>query len=98
MQKIYQLPVVDVKTRIALGKTKREQRSGYIIKEEDAKLAYVSFPKEVDFTFPDLFPEDGEAKKNLKDDEKALDESKKNYKKYLERNKERKALPGWFSI
>lgn len=90
--------MVDVKTRIALGKTKREQRSGYIIKEEDSKLAYVSFPKEVDFTFPDVFPEDAETKKNLKDDEKALDESKKNYKKYLDRNKERKALPGWYSI
>lgn len=87
-----------MKTRIALGRTKREERSGYIIKEEDAKLAYVSFPKEVQFTFPDVFPEDAETKKNLKDDEKSLDEAKKKYKEYLDRNKKRRALPGWFSI
>lgn len=40
--KIYNIPVVDVRTRIALGKTKADQTLGYITKEEDTKYAYVS--------------------------------------------------------
>lgn len=98
LEKIYKLPVVDIRTRIAPGKTKREERSGYIIKDEDSKLAYVSFPKEVSFTYPDLFPEDSETKKNIKDDEKSLEDAKQRYKQFLDRNSKRKALPGWFSI
>lgn len=81
-----------------MGKTKREERSGYLIKEEDQKLAYVTFPKEVSFTFPDLFPEDSESKTNMKEDEKSLDDAKQRYKQYLDRNAKRPALPGWFSI
>lgn len=98
MEKIYKLPVVDVRTRIALGKTKREERAGYIIKEEDSKLAYVMFPKEVKFNFPNLFPEDAATKKDQKDDEKSLDEAKNKFKEFLDRNKKRRALPGWYSI
>lgn len=98
LEKIYKLPVVDVRTRIAMGKTKREERSGYIIKEEDAKLAYVTFPKEVSFKFPNLFPKESESQKNLKDDEKSLEDAKNRYKQFLDRNKKRRALPGWFSI
>ncbi|KAG5681453.1 hypothetical protein PVAND_010887 [Polypedilum vanderplanki] len=98
LEKIYKLPVVDVRTRIRMGRFKREERSGYIIKEKDPKLAYVTLPKEVSFTFPDLFPEDNETKKNLKDDEKALDQAKEKYKEFLDRNSKRRDLPGWFSI
>lgn len=84
--------------RIALGGTKREGRSGYIIKNDDLKIAYVTLPKEVEFTFPDIFPEDSETKKSIADDEKALDDAKKKYKEFLDRNKNRRALPGWFSF
>lgn len=41
LEKIYKIPVIDVRTRIALGKTKRDQK-GYVVKEEDTKLAYVT--------------------------------------------------------
>lgn len=98
LSKIYKLPVVDIRTRIAMGKTKREERSGYIIKEEDSKLAYVTFPKEVKFEFPNLFPKESESASNLKEDEKNLEDAKKRYKEFLDRNKTRRALPGWFSI
>ena len=81
-----------------MGLFKREERSGYIIKEEDAKIAYVTFPKEVDFKFPDLFPEDGETKQNIKDDEKSLEQAKDRFKGFLNRNAKRRSLPGWFSI
>lgn len=41
LTKIYNVPVVDVRTRIAMGKTKRDQVVGYVTKAEDSKLAYV---------------------------------------------------------
>lgn len=90
--------MIDVRTRIALGRTKKEERSGYIIKEEDSKIAYVTLPKEVEFTYPDLFPETSEKKKNKKDDEKSLDAAKDKFREYLDRNKKRRALPGWYSL
>lgn len=98
LEQVYKLPVIEVRTRIQLGRFKREERSGYIIKDCDPKLAYVTFPKEVDFKFPDLFPEDAETKQNMKDDEKALDQAKEKYKEFIDRNSKRRSLPGWFSI
>lgn len=96
LEKIYNIPVVDVRTRIAMGKTKRDMTLGYITKHDDTKLAYVTLPKDMTFEFPNLFP--AEAKQQLEDDKKSLDEAKKNHKKYLEKNKHRPGTPGWFSI
>lgn len=42
LEKIYKLPVVDVRTRIALGETKRDQTYGYVTKKDDVKYAYVT--------------------------------------------------------
>lgn len=42
LEKIYKIPVVDVRTRIDLGKTKRDHTVGYITKNDDMKLAYVT--------------------------------------------------------
>lgn len=42
LEKIYKVPVVDVRTRIALGETKRDQTYGYVTKKDDVKLAYVT--------------------------------------------------------
>ena len=39
LEKIYNVPVVKVDTRIALGKTRRV--TGYIVKDDDIKMAYV---------------------------------------------------------
>lgn len=41
LEKIYNIPVVDVRTRIALGKFKRDIGKGYVIKEDDVKYAYI---------------------------------------------------------
>ncbi|XP_062558587.1 large ribosomal subunit protein uL23m [Armigeres subalbatus] len=96
LEKVYNIPVVDVRTRIGMGKTKRDMIMGYISKNEDTKLAYVTLPKEVKFDFPDIFPSD--AKQQIEDDKKSLDEAKQNHKKYLEKNKHRPGTPGWFTI
>lgn len=42
LTKIYKLPVVDVRTRIALGEMKRDQAYGYVTKGDDIKIAYVT--------------------------------------------------------
>lgn len=42
LEKIYNVPVVHVRTKIALGKFKKEIVKGYITKDEDVKVAYVT--------------------------------------------------------
>ncbi|CAH1370444.1 unnamed protein product [Tenebrio molitor] len=42
LEKIYNVKVVDVRTRIAMGKTKRVHGKGYVIKEDDIKYAYIT--------------------------------------------------------
>ncbi|XP_049293641.1 probable 39S ribosomal protein L23, mitochondrial [Anopheles funestus] len=96
LEKIYKVPVVNVRTRIALGNTKRDLVLGYITKEEDTKLAYVTLPNNMKFEFPDIFPTD--AKQKIEDDKKSLEDAKKNHKKFLDKNKDRPGTPGWFSI
>lgn len=47
------------------------------------------------FKFPNIF----EKKKGDGDDDiKSLDEAKKSFKNYIERNKDRSDVPSWFSI
>ncbi|XP_039963983.1 39S ribosomal protein L23, mitochondrial [Bactrocera neohumeralis] len=95
LEKIYKLPVVDVRTRIEMGRTKRDQTHGYVTKEDDVKIAYVTLPRTEEFTFPDLFEKKEEQKKA---EEKSMDDSKQGFKRFLDRNKKRPGTPGWYSI
>ena len=42
LEKIYNIKVIDVRTRIALGETRRVPVKGYIVKDDDTKYAYVT--------------------------------------------------------
>lgn len=42
LEKIYKVPVVEVRTRVDMGKTYKEPGRGYVIKKEDTKIAYVT--------------------------------------------------------
>ncbi|KAG8230134.1 hypothetical protein J437_LFUL010626 [Ladona fulva] len=96
LEKVYNIPVMDVRTRIELGPTRPENLKGYIVKDEDVKVAYVVLPREIKFEFPNLFPK---TEKEIIDEEtKALKEVKAAYKKFEERNQMRSRLPGWFSF
>ncbi|KYB27800.1 large ribosomal subunit protein uL23m [Tribolium castaneum] len=95
LEKIYNIKVVDVRTRIALGPTRRVPAKGYVVKDEDIKYAYVTLPKDEKFVFPDLFPVDNKAKE---EEEATIKQSKEGFKQFLEKNKERPNMPGWFSI
>ncbi|XP_013100469.1 large ribosomal subunit protein uL23m [Stomoxys calcitrans] len=95
LEKIYKIPVMDVRTRIAMGSTKRDSTYGYVTKNDDMKIAYVTMPKDMEFKFPDIFAKKEETKKA---EDKAMDDSKEGFKKFLDRNKKRPGTPGWFSI
>uniref|UniRef100_A0A6M2DKG2 Large ribosomal subunit protein uL23m n=1 Tax=Xenopsylla cheopis TaxID=163159 RepID=A0A6M2DKG2_XENCH len=95
LEKIYKIPVIDVRTRIALGKTKRDQK-GYVVKEEDTKLAYVTLSKDETFEFPDIFTRKEE--ESYKDEMKNLNQSQELYKNFVNRNKNTPGTPGWFSF
>lgn len=41
LEKIYDIKTVDIRTRIALGKTRRDPGRGYVVKDDDVKYAYV---------------------------------------------------------
>lgn len=41
LEKIYNIPVVDVRTKISLGKFKRDVGKGYIVKDDDIKNAFI---------------------------------------------------------
>lgn len=42
LEKIYNIPVMHVRTRINLGRFKRNIGGRYIIKEDDTKMAYIT--------------------------------------------------------
>ncbi|KAM0728176.1 Large ribosomal subunit protein uL23m [Formica fusca] len=92
LEKIYNIGIVDVRTRIAMGKTKKDRLQGCIIKEDDRKIAYVVLPKDQSFVFPDLFKD---RKSEL--DEKTMNESKQDLQEFVKVNKA-PGLPGWFRI
>lgn len=95
LEKIYNINVVKIDTRIELGKTKREPRRGYIVKDDDTKYAYVTLPRGEKFEFPNLY--EGEHSEQRISDKKSIEEVKKQTQKYLEKTKDRPGVPGWFS-
>ncbi|XP_030747214.1 probable 39S ribosomal protein L23, mitochondrial [Sitophilus oryzae] len=95
LEKIYNVDVVHVRTRIGLGKTKRDPGLGYVVKADDTKYAYVTLPKDQEFKFPDLFPKVSTVEEDY---EKTIKQTKDGFKDYLDKNKERPGMPGWFTV
>lgn len=52
----------------------------------------------MEFEYPEIIQPKEEKDKEQKKEMQTLDEMENQFKKYCERNKERKGLPGWFSI
>lgn len=51
LEKIYNVNVAHVRTRIALGKTRRDLVKGYVTKEDDVKLAYVTLVNIINYVY-----------------------------------------------
>ncbi|CAH4022225.1 probable 39S ribosomal protein L23, mitochondrial [Pieris brassicae] len=95
LEKIYKVPVVEVRTKISLGKFRKDIGKGYVVKDDDIKTAFVTLPKTTTFEFPNIFEK---KKGDVEDDLKSLEETKKTFKQYIERNRDRSDIPSWFSI
>ncbi|KAF7245582.1 39S ribosomal protein L23, mitochondrial [Varanus komodoensis] len=57
LEKIYNVPVAAVRTRIQHGSNKQRDHKNRHIKKPDYKVAYVQLAGGQTFQFPDLFPE-----------------------------------------
>ncbi|KAL1506344.1 hypothetical protein ABEB36_005727 [Hypothenemus hampei] len=95
LEKIYNVKPIHIRTRIASGKCRRDPGKGYIVKNDDIKYAYVTLPRGEVFEFPDIFPN---IKEQEKEYEKTLKQSKQVFDQFLEKNKERREMPGWFTF
>ncbi|XP_075214160.1 mitochondrial ribosomal protein L23 [Lycorma delicatula] len=97
LEKIYKIPVVEVKESIETGEFKRQPQHGYVIKDDDFKRAYVTLPRGTVFEFPDIFAKD-KVEQEKEEYEKRQEEIKKGFKNYKDRNSKRPGLPGWFGL
>uniref|UniRef100_A0A023FFK2 Large ribosomal subunit protein uL23m n=1 Tax=Amblyomma cajennense TaxID=34607 RepID=A0A023FFK2_AMBCJ len=97
LEKIYKVPVADVRTKIMQGKIRKAEGKAYLVKEDDYRVAFVTLPKGEEFTFPDLF-----SKTALKEKEesmqKQMEHSQELQKTFIREDPHRHGLPSWFGI
>jgi len=106
LEKIYKVPVLDVKTKNVTGKTEysphwRESRE--LFKDDDIKYAFVTVPMRSveNFKFPDLeeITKDTEDAKDQKNSVKELDSMKQKFKQTTGTSGGRKpGIPTFFGI
>lgn len=53
LEKIYKVPVVDIKTKITLGKFRKDISKGYVVKDDDIKYAFITLVRKliIDFSY-----------------------------------------------
>ncbi|NXA51657.1 RM23 protein, partial [Nothocercus julius] len=97
LEKIYNVPVVAVRTRIQHGAHNRRNHKNQRIKKPDYKVAYVQLGQGQTFQFPNLFPE-----KEQTPEARSFDDFKK---KYIEKEQQRQrgdprrgGVPDWFGL
>nr|XP_025948582.1 39S ribosomal protein L23, mitochondrial [Dromaius novaehollandiae] len=97
LEKIYNVPVVAVRTRIQYGAHNRRNHKNQRVKKPDYKVAYVQLGQGQTFQFPNLFPE-----KEQTPEARSFDDFKN---KYLEKEKQRQrgdprrgGVPDWFGL
>jgi len=54
LEKIYKIPVVDVRTVNKMGKTRQNAFGNYLVNDKDYKVAFVTLPEGHKFEWPDL--------------------------------------------
>ncbi|XP_067151604.1 large ribosomal subunit protein uL23m [Apteryx mantelli] len=97
LEKIYNVPVVAVRTRIQHGAHNRRNHKNQRVKKPDYKVAYVQLGQGQTFQFPNLFPE-----KEQTPEARSFDDFKN---KYLEEEAQRQrgdprrgGVPDWFGL
>lgn len=97
LEKIYKVPVADVRTAIVQGKIRKAEGKSYLVKEDDFRVAFVTLPKGEAFTFPDLFSKTASSEKE-KSMSKQVEEVEEVKKLYLRKDPHREGLPNWFGL
>ncbi|KAM6393673.1 large ribosomal subunit protein uL23m isoform 1-T1 [Pluvialis apricaria] len=97
LEKIYNVPVAAVRTRIQYGANNKRNHKNHRVKKPDYKVAYVQLGRGQTFQFPNLFPE-----KEQDTETRSFDDFKN---KYMEREKQRQegdprrgGVPDWFGL
>ena len=102
LEKIYNVPVMNVKTKNISGPTWRNMLAQQInkkielYKEDDFKVAYVVMPKDYKFEFPNVTEQPESDKKSAKDAETEVETTKRIYMKNAKGAK--RGIPSFFGI
>ncbi|XP_003747897.1 39S ribosomal protein L23, mitochondrial [Galendromus occidentalis] len=97
LEKIYKIPVAHVKTEVILGEIKPQRWKGYLVKNDDYRIATVTLHEGSFFEFPKMFKEDamGEALDEYEEETEKLKELERKYKRV---DPLRKDVPDFFGI
>lgn len=99
LEKIYNVPVANVKTVNKLGKIRQNAFAQYLVKDDDQKIAFVTLPPGHKFEWPELKITEGETKQK-EDAEAEVANSKEQFSKdILQDNvKYRPGVPTFFGL
>ena len=103
LEKIYQIPVMEVVTKNLPGHTHKNvldrRNLGELYKDDDVKVAYVTFPKDYKWEFPDVTTKPETDQKSEKKAESEVVQAKKEFKKSAGLSKgTRKGIPTFFGL
>ncbi|XP_050726317.1 39S ribosomal protein L23, mitochondrial-like [Eriocheir sinensis] len=96
LEKIYKINVENIITHNKMGEFSRSKFGGYIVKDDDYKVAYVTLPKDQKFEFPDLFPKEKE--EEVEKQKKQIKILEREFKRITRLHNHRHGVPGWFGV
>ncbi|KAM7226106.1 hypothetical protein CapIbe_022251 [Capra ibex] len=97
LERIYNVPVAAVRTRVQHGSNRRRDHRNVRIKQPDYKVAYVQLAHGQTFTFPDLFPK-GKRPGGSSVDEDLQDQVLEEQQRRQSSDPRRGGVPGWFGL
>ncbi|TRY73737.1 hypothetical protein TCAL_02539 [Tigriopus californicus] len=95
LEQIYQVPVMDVRTVNLTGKTHQHRQLGFLHKDDDQKVAFVTLPKDTKFEFPDILAM-GERDQREQQTMDEFKDAQKAFKQGTESKPGREGLPSFF--
>ncbi|XP_006051535.1 39S ribosomal protein L23, mitochondrial isoform X2 [Bubalus bubalis] len=97
LERIYNVPVAAVRTRVQHGSNRRRDHRNVRIKQPDYKVAYVQLAHGQTFTFPDLFPK-GKQPGGSSADEDLRDQVLEEQRQRQSPDPRRGGVPSWFGL
>jgi len=99
LENIYKVPVANVKTVNRMGPTRKNMFKGYVMKDPDFKVAYVTLPADYKFEWPDLKIAT-QLEKVTDQQDKELDGAKEQWNKAVnaDSTKYRPGVPTFFGL